>query len=103
MANAFASNKRALGICDVCGFQYKLKTLKNLIVKGKDANIKACKECWNPGHPQLKLGEFPVNDPQALRDPRPDFATYAQSRAQIVPIYSVICAGSVGNLEVGIV
>lgn len=24
---------------------------------------------------------FPVDDPQAIRDPRPDFAGYAESRA----------------------
>ena len=69
MGARFASNKRAIAYCDVCGFQYKLKDLKGLVVKGVNTNIKACTECWNPDHPQLKLGEFPVDDPQALRDP----------------------------------
>ena len=72
MSNRFASNKRAIAYCDVCGFQYKLRELKDLVVKGKNTNIKACIECWNEDHPQLRLGELPVNDPQALRDPRPD-------------------------------
>jgi hypothetical protein len=72
MSNRFASNKRAIADCDICGFQYKLKTLRNLVVKGVDTNLKACTECWGADHPQLKLGEFPVDDPQALRDPRPD-------------------------------
>ena len=72
MANRFASGKRAIAYCDVCGFQYKLRELKDLVVKGKNTNIKACIECWNEDHPQLRLGELPVNDPQALRDPRPD-------------------------------
>jgi hypothetical protein len=72
MSNRFASAQRAIALCDVCGFQYKLRELKNLIVKGRDTNVKACPECWDPDHPQLKLGEFPVNDPQAIRDPRPD-------------------------------
>lgn len=76
----FASAKRAIAECDVCGFQYKLKELRNLIVKGRDTNVKACPECWNPGQPQLRLGEFPVNDPQAIRDPRPDFASLGSSR-----------------------
>lgn len=76
----FASAKRAIAECDVCGFQYKLKDLKNLIVKGRDTNIKACSECWNIDQPQLRLGEFPVNDPQAIRDPRPDFASLESSR-----------------------
>jgi len=72
VSNRFASDKNAIGLCDVCGFQYKLRTLRDLVVKGTDTNIKACRECWNPSQPQLRLGEFPVDDPQALRNPRPD-------------------------------
>jgi|TARA_E500000318_G_C3561598_1_gene213701 hypothetical protein len=72
MSNRFASNKIAIAECDICGFQYKLRELRNLIVKDRDTNLKACIECWEPDHPQLKLGEFPVDDPQAIRDPRPD-------------------------------
>lgn len=72
MTTRFASAKKALALCDVCGFQYKLRELKNLFVKGRDTNIKACPECWSPDHPQLKLGEFPIDDPQAIRNPRPD-------------------------------
>ena len=72
MSNRFASTKRAIAECDICGFQYKLRELKNLVRKGSDTNLKACPTCWNPDQPQLKLGEFPVNDPQAIRDPRPD-------------------------------
>ena len=72
MADQFASGKIAIAYCDVCGWEYKLKQLKSLIVKGRDTNVKACPECWNKDQPQLRLGEFPVNDPQALRDPRPD-------------------------------
>ncbi len=72
MSNRFASAQKAIAECDVCGFQYKLRELKNLVRKGIDTNIKACPECWNPDQPQLKLGETPVDDPQAIRDPRPD-------------------------------
>jgi hypothetical protein len=80
MSNRFASGQKALAICDVCGFPYKLRELKHLIAKGKDANVKACPECWNPDHPQLHLGEFPVNDPQALRNPRSDSSELAAER-----------------------
>lgn len=31
-----------------------------------------CPECWDEDHPQNQLGRFPVDDPQALRNPRPD-------------------------------
>jgi hypothetical protein len=74
MSYKYASGQKAIAICDVCGFQYKLRELKELIVKGNKTNIKACPECWNPDQPQNRLGEFPVEDPQALRNPRPDSA-----------------------------
>ena len=102
MGNRFASSQRALGICDVCGFQYKLRELRNVFVKRRDTNIKACPECWDPDQPQLQLGEYPVDDPQAIRNPRPDSAEYAQSRANIVPLRPAPCAGFVGTVTVTI-
>jgi hypothetical protein len=77
MPNRFASGKNAIAMCDVCGFQYKLKQLKSLVIKTKNVNILACPECWNPDQPQLSLGLFPVDDPQALRNPRPDTSYFA--------------------------
>jgi hypothetical protein len=83
MSSRFASEKYALGLCDVCGFQYKLRELQTTIRKGEVTNIKACPTCWDPDQPQLKLGEFRVDDPQALRDPRPDSAEKDASRALV--------------------
>jgi len=80
MGYKYASGQKALAICDICGFQCKLRELKELIRKGNKTNLKACRECWNPDQPQNKLGEFPVDDPQALRDPRPDSAELTASR-----------------------
>ena len=71
MSDRFASSRNAIAMCDVCGFQYKLRELRTLFVKGIEANIKACPECWNPSQPQLMLGTFPVDDPQAIQNPRP--------------------------------
>jgi hypothetical protein len=62
----------------VCGFRFKLKQLRQLVIKTKNVNILACPECWNPDQPQLQLGMYPVDDPQALRNPRPD-TTYLQA------------------------
>lgn len=76
MPNRFASGKKAIAECDICGQRYKLKQLKKLTIKAKLLNILACPECWNPDHPQLQLGMYPVDDPQALRDPRPDNSYY---------------------------
>jgi hypothetical protein len=72
MANRFASGKRAISECDRCGQRFKLKILKTEIIKTKNYNLLVCPECWDPDHPQLQLGMYPVDDPQALRNPRPD-------------------------------
>lgn len=78
MANQFAAGKRAIAECDRCGQQYKLKQLKREIIKTKLYDLRVCPECWDPDHPQLLLGMYPVSDPQALRDPRRD-TTYLTS------------------------
>jgi len=72
MGNRFSSAKNSIAECDNCGFRYKLKVLKKLVVKTKQINMLVCPECWNPDHPQLQLGMYPVDDPQGVRDPRPD-------------------------------
>jgi hypothetical protein len=76
MANRFASGKHAISECDRCGFRYKLKELKKLTIKTKQVSIKVCPTCWEMDHPQLQLGMYPVDDPQALREPRPDNSYY---------------------------
>ena len=78
MGNRFASGKIAIAICDRCGFQFRLRELRKLIIKTKQVNILVCKSCWEPDQPQLQLGMYPVDDPQALRNPRND-NTYYQS------------------------
>ena len=100
MSNRFAAGKRAIAECDRCGQRFKLKQLKKLMIKGKMVNIKVCPECWEPSHPQLMLGMYPVEDPQALREPRPDFSGYAQSRAMMYPVYNVAATGYVGSVTV---
>jgi len=78
MPSKFASGKYAISQCDRCNFRYKLSELKTQILKTKPYKIKVCSTCWDPDHPQLSLGLYPVNDPQAVRDPRPD-TSYLQS------------------------
>lgn len=74
MPNPYASGKKAIAECDRCGQRYKLKQLKRLTIKTKSTNILVCPTCWEPDQPQLQLGMYPVNDPQALRNPRPDLS-----------------------------
>ena len=76
MPNRFASGKRAIAMCDRCGFQYMLKELRQLVIKTKNVNILVCPTCWEPDQPQLQLGMYPVDDPQGVRDPRPDLSYY---------------------------
>ena len=72
MPNKFASGKYSIAQCDRCDGRYMLKDLRIQTLKTKPWRIKVCKTCWDPDHPQLQLGMYPVNDPQAVREPRPD-------------------------------
>ena len=72
MGKKYASAKYSIAECDRCGFQFKLKELKDLFIKTIQTNIKVCKECWEPDHPQNMQGMYPVDDPQAVKNPRPD-------------------------------
>jgi len=72
MPSQFASGKFSIAECDRCGQRFKLKELRKLTIKTKQVSIKVCQECWEPDQPQLQLGMYPVNDPQAVREPRPD-------------------------------
>jgi len=76
MGNAFSSGKNAIAECDRCGFRYKLTQLKKEVIKTKTYNLLVCPSCWDPDQPQLSLGMYPVDDPQAVRDPRPDLSYY---------------------------
>jgi len=77
MPTNFSSGKHSTAECDRCGQQYKLSDLRKLTIKTKMVSIKVCPECWEPDQPQLQLGMYPVNDPQAVREPRPDISYYA--------------------------
>jgi len=72
MGNRFASGKNAIAICDRCGFRFKLKELKREILKTKTRSDLVCPSCFDPDQPQLQLGMYPVDDPQAVRNPRRD-------------------------------
>ena len=79
MPSKYSSGKNAIAQCDRCNFRYKLSQLKRLVIKTKNVNILVCPTCWEPDQPQLQLGMYPVSDPQAVRDPRPDSPSYYQS------------------------
>ncbi len=76
MATRFASSKGKISFCDLCGQRCDLDKLKKIYIMGKLINTKRCPECWDPDHPQnfIPILTPPKlnNDPQALREPRPD-------------------------------
>ena len=72
MPSKYASGKHSIAECDRCGQRYMLKELRIQILKTKPYQVKVCRSCWDPDQPQLSLGLYPVDDPQAVRDPRPD-------------------------------
>ena len=76
MPSRYASGKYAIAQCDRCDERFMLKDLKKEIIKTRLFNLKVCPECWDPDQPQLQLGMYPVDDPQGLRDPRPDTTYY---------------------------
>ena len=72
MGNRFASGKYAIAQCDRCDQRFMLKQLRREVIKTKNYELLVCPECWDPDQPQLQLGMYPVDDPQGLRNPRPD-------------------------------
>ena len=68
----FASAKYALGICDRSGFTYPLRELLPQIVDGIDTGLRVHWSVLDPDQPQLHLNEVRVDDPQAIRNARPD-------------------------------
>ena len=78
MSNRFAAGHKAIAMCDRCGQQFKLRNLRTEVIKQRKYELLVCPECFDPDHPQLMLGTFPVDDPQALRNPRRD-TTYIVS------------------------
>ena len=102
MGNRFASGKNAISECDRCGQRYRLKILRREVIKTKNYDLLVCPECWDPDQPQLQLGMYPVDDPQGLRNPRPDrsYVTSGTSGLQIVETSSPDPLAQ-GTLEMG--
>ena len=71
---AYARGKHAFGICDRSGFRYKLSDLLWEIQNGKKTGFRIGKDIIDPDQPQNFLGRVKINDPQALLNPRPDYA-----------------------------
>jgi hypothetical protein len=68
----YAQGKRAYGICDRTGMRYKLSDLVWEFKNNQRTGLRVGRDVADPDHPQNFLGRVRINDPQSLRDPRPD-------------------------------
>jgi hypothetical protein len=65
-----ATERYAIGECDICGFEYPLKNLKK-----NSYGLRVCPRDWDgmfdlKNHPQNKVAD--VKDDETIKDPRPD-------------------------------
>ncbi len=72
MSDKYATGRFAIAECDRCGQRYKLKELRTQVLKTKPFKVKVCRTCYDPDHPQLQIGMYPVYDAMAIYDARPD-------------------------------
>src|SRR5262245_54038749 len=67
MATKYARGHAAWGECQRCG---KKDFLQALIMDGQFPNLRVCRECYEPKHPQENLVK--LDDPVALWRPAPE-------------------------------
>ena len=82
MVQPFSSGKHAIGFCDRCGFQFKLHELRKDIFDQIWTGNLVCDQCLDVDQPQLQLGRIPMDDPQALKNARPDQSLIASRDIQ---------------------
>lgn len=70
----YTSEKRAPGICDRCGFRYRLKRLSGETVRGVPQGNRVCPSCYDEDHPLNWEGSVRIVEAMGLRDPRSDSA-----------------------------
>lgn len=97
MARPYALGKRSLAICDRCGGRAKYVELRTQVVNGLKTGLKVCSDCLDVDHPQLRLNRIRIDDPQALRDARPEI-DIAEQRRLYGLVTGVQAAGAVGTV-----
>lgn len=68
----YATGKKSVALCDRCGQKYPYTDLREQIENRRPNGLRVCRSCLDEDHPQLQLGRHKIQDPQALRFPRPD-------------------------------
>tara|TARA_B100001059_G_C17506245_1_gene413502 strand:- start:239 stop:553 length:315 start_codon:yes stop_codon:yes gene_type:complete len=69
---SYARGKYAFGYCDKTGFRYPLSDLVPEFNNGVKTGFLVGRDVVDPDQPQNFLGRVKINDPQSLRNPRPD-------------------------------
>jgi len=69
---SYARGKYAFGYCDRTGFRYPLSDLVPEFNNGVKTGFLVGRDVVDPDQPQNFLGRIKINDPQSLRNPRPD-------------------------------
>ena len=100
---SYAKAKHAFGFCDKTGFKYPLKDLVPEYNNGVKTGFLVGRDVVDPDQPQNFLGRLKINDPQSLRNPRPD-TSLIESRALYgfnpVGNAAVFMTASVGRVSV---
>lgn len=66
MSNTYATGNHSLGLCQRCGFAYKLNRLR----EDGETHLLVCDSCFDIEHPAER--PFDATDATALRRPSPD-------------------------------
>lgn len=97
----YAIGKNALGLCDRCGWTYKLKELKYQYENLEKTGLRVCPTCLDVDHPQLRLSDLDPRDPQGLLDPRIDIGRVeSTSLAGWNPLYGIEMIIELGTVKV---
>tara|TARA_R100000742_G_C4252920_1_gene71059 strand:- start:23 stop:367 length:345 start_codon:yes stop_codon:yes gene_type:complete len=70
--SSYASGKNAFGFCDRTGFRYPKHQLVKQIENQRPNGLLVGYDVVDKDQPQLQLGKLNMDDPQAIRDARPD-------------------------------
>ena len=100
-----AVGKHAFGICDRTGFRYPVKELVFEFSNGKRTGLRVGKDVADKDHPQNFVGRVKTDDPQSIKDARPDrieplelqvgVARFDDFEAKINPIFALVGTVSV--------
>ena len=83
----YANGKHAFGFCDRTGFRYRKKDLVPQIENQRPNGLLVGRDVLDKDQPQLQLGRLNMQDPQAIRNPRPDVSlTESRSLAAWNPV-----------------